>query len=89
MITRAKRITFLGFDVGDWLILIIGIALVSLLLCAGLRTQRARGEPQIAGGGPIVLRRRYGRPPSKRDWNFVGLDGIRIPLERVESCSVP
>ena len=36
MITRAKRITFLGFDVGDWLILIIGIALVSLLLCAGL-----------------------------------------------------
>jgi hypothetical protein len=56
---------------------------------AGLRTQRARGEPQIAGGGPIVWRRRYGRPPSKRDWNFVGLDGIRIPLERVESCSVP
>ena len=32
MIARAKRITFLGFDVGDWLILIIGIALVGLLL---------------------------------------------------------
>jgi hypothetical protein len=31
MITRAKRIAFLGFDVGDWLILIVGIA-VSLLL---------------------------------------------------------
>ena len=31
-ITHAKRITFLGFDVGDWLILIIGIALVGLLL---------------------------------------------------------
>jgi hypothetical protein len=32
MITRAKRITFLEFDVGDWLILIIGIALVGLVL---------------------------------------------------------
>ena len=31
-ITRAKRITFLGFDVEDWLILIIGIALVGLVL---------------------------------------------------------
>ena len=26
MITRAKRIAFLGFDVGDWLIRIVGIA---------------------------------------------------------------
>jgi hypothetical protein len=32
MITRAKRITFLGFDVRDCLILIIGVALVGLLL---------------------------------------------------------
>jgi hypothetical protein len=32
MITRAKRCTFLGFDAVDWLILVVGIALTSLLL---------------------------------------------------------
>jgi hypothetical protein len=32
MITRAKRVTFLGFDVVDWLLLVVGIALSGLLL---------------------------------------------------------
>ena len=32
MITRAKRRTFLGLDAVDWLLLVVGIALSSLLL---------------------------------------------------------
>jgi len=32
MITRAKRVTFLEFDVVDWLLLVVGIALPGLLL---------------------------------------------------------
>jgi hypothetical protein len=32
MITHAKRVTFLGFDVVDWLLLVVGIALSGLLL---------------------------------------------------------
>ena len=32
MVTRAKRVTFLGFDVVEWLLLVVGIALSGLLL---------------------------------------------------------
>jgi hypothetical protein len=32
MITRPKRVTFLGFDVVDGLLLVVGIALAGLLL---------------------------------------------------------
>jgi hypothetical protein len=32
MVTRAKRLTFLGFDVVEWLLLVVGIALSGLLL---------------------------------------------------------
>jgi hypothetical protein len=35
MVTRAKRVMFLGFDVVDWLLLVVGIALAgSFLLLA-------------------------------------------------------
>ena len=32
MVARAKRVTFLGFDVVDGLLLVVGIALAGLLL---------------------------------------------------------
>jgi hypothetical protein len=32
MVTRAKRVTFLGLDVVDWLVLVVGIGLTSLVL---------------------------------------------------------
>ena len=32
MVTRAKRVTFLGLDAVDWLVLVVGIGLTSLVL---------------------------------------------------------
>jgi hypothetical protein len=32
MTTRTKRVTFLGFDVVDWLLLVVGIAVPGLFL---------------------------------------------------------
>ena len=63
MITRAKRVTFLEFDVVDWLLLVFGIALPGLLLwlaydptpTMGYSAPSAILEPADTANPPIPL----------------------------------
>jgi hypothetical protein len=65
MITRPKRVTFLGFDVVDGLLLVVGIALSGLLLLLtydptppmGYSAPSAILEPAGTANPPVALQK--------------------------------
>ena len=57
MTTRAKRVTFLGFDVVEWLLLVVGIALSGLLLLLAYDPTLTIGD-----GAPLPILEPEGSP---------------------------
>jgi len=57
MVTRAKRVTFFGLDAVDWLVLVVGIGLTSLVLLL------AYDPPDYSAPSPILEHAGTANPP--------------------------